>query len=459
MTTQVLSPPMAPARATRASGLISVGVPIWLDGVAAAALALVPFWWHIPLVAPDGPTDVTAVFDTVAVYPSDVCLGVLALGGLGLLVARRQRRAWPLTWVAVGLAGLAVAALLSALAASVPVLAAGLAGHLALLGLAWMAVAITPISARWLAVGAVASGCVQAALAIAQFANQRPLVPPRLGLPWLPSADITASGAPVVLDGSGERLLRAFGTFPHPNILGGYLALALVLLPLLVTSRRGGWLAVLPGLLLAAGLVVSFSRAAWLAVAIGWGVWWLARLRRPGGAAPPWTPRLMLLGAGLGVALVVLALSPVGELVAVRLSPRPANDLERGSIEQRLALDRHALTLIKRHPGLGVGAGNFGEASLEEGLQAVFGEPAHSVPLLVAAETGLPGLLAGACLVFGLFVFGRRDPRRAGPALAACCAIGVLMLLDHYLWTMAPARVIAWAPLAVVAATGGRMAR
>ena len=44
-------------------------------------------------------------------------------------------------------------------------------------------------------------------------------------------------------------------------------------------------------------------------------------------------------------------------------------------------------------------------------------------------------------------------------AVAGCCAVGVLMLLDHYAWTMALGRVIAWAPLAVVAAVGGRMAR
>jgi O-antigen ligase len=155
------------------------------------------------------------------------------------------------------------------------------------------------------------------------------------------------------------------------------------------------------------------------------------------------------------VAAAGLLISPVGGLIGVRLSPRPANDLERGSIEQRLSLDRSALTLIKRHPTLGVGAGNFGEASLEEGLQAIFGEPAHSVPLLIVAETGVPGALAGLALVLGVLVVARRNPA----VLPGCCALGVLMLLDHYLWTMAPGRVIAWAPLAVVAALGGRMAR
>jgi O-antigen ligase len=379
------------------------------------------------------------------------------------MVTRRPRPGWPLRPVALGIVALPIAALLSVLAASDQTLAAGLAGHLALLGLAWFAVGLAPVSAAWLALGLVFSGCLQAALAVVQFATQQPVVPESLGLPWLPSADVSIGGTPVVLDPSGDRLLRAFGTFPHPNVLGGYLAIALVLLPLLASSRRRAWLCLPVGLLLAAGLLVSFSRAAWLAAAIGLGIWWFSAFgrRRAGHIRPvwagiarrPWTV-LVVAGALVVVAAALLA-SPVGGVIGVRLSPRPANDLERGSIEQRLSLDRSALSLIKRHPTLGVGAGNFGEASLEAGLQAIFGEPAHSVPLLIVAEMGVPGALAGLVLAVGLLLGLRRNP--AG--LAGCCALGVLMLLDHYAWTMALGRVIAWAPLAVVAARGSRMAR
>ena len=449
--TQVLTQPVATERRLERQHLATAEawlrlLPACLDGIAAAALALAPVWWHLSLVEPDDPSDVTAVFATVGIYPSDVCLVLLALGGLLLIVTRRPRPGWPLRPVALGIAALPVAALVSVLAASDQILAAGMAGHLALLGLAWFAVAVAPVSARWLALGIVCSGCLQASLAIAQFATQQPVVPVSLGLPWLPSADVSIGGTPVVLDPNGDRLLRAFGTFPHPNVLGGYLALALVLLPLLASSRRGAWLCVPVGLLLAAGLLASFSRAAWLAAAVGLGVWWLTST----GRRIPW--RFVL--PGLAVVALVLLVSPVGGVIGVRLSPRPANDLERGSIEQRLSLDRSALSLIKRHPTLGVGAGNFGEASLEAGLQAIFGEPAHSVPLLIVAEMGIPGAVAGLALTVGLLLALRRNP--AG--LASCCALAVLMLLDHYAWTMALGRVIAWAPLAVVAAMGGRMA-
>jgi hypothetical protein len=474
--THVLNQPVAGERAVAGQPPSTPGawlrvLPACLDGIAAAALALTPVWWHLSLVEPDDPSDVTAVFATVGIYPSDVCLALLALGGLVLIVTRRRRPGWPLRPLALGIVALPIAALLSVLAASDQILAAGLAGHLALLGLAWFGVGLAPVSAGWLALGVVCSACVQAGLAIIQFATQQPVVPESLALPWLPSADVSIGGTPVVLDPSGDRLLRAFGTFPHPNVLGGYLALALVLLPLLLRTRRSVWLGLPIGLLLAAGLLVSFSRAAWLAAAVGLGVWWLTTsarrfstfgIRRAGHAGPR---RAGVTGRSPGVvaavsllvvlAAAVLLLSPVGGVIGVRLSPRPANDLERGSIEQRLSLDRSALSLIKRHPTLGVGAGNFGEASLEAGLQAIFGEPAHSVPLLIVAEMGVPGALAGLALTVGLLLVLRRNPA----ALAGCCALGVLMLLDHYAWTMALGRVIAWAPLAVVAAIGGRMAR
>jgi O-Antigen ligase len=452
MTAQALGQPIAASRRVEGQDLGRAWlrfVPAYLDGIAAAAVALAPVWWHFSILEPEGVLDVTAVFGTLAVYPSDICLALLALGGLLLLIARRPRPGWSLRPMAVGIVALPLAALLSIGAASDPVLAAGLAAHLALLGLAWFAVGVAPVSPTWLALGLVWSGCLQAGLAIAQFVSQQPVVPDALGLPWLPGADVSVGGTPVVLDASGDRLLRAFGTFPHPNILGGYLAMAVVVLPLLVNSRRWLWLYLPVGLLLAAGMLVSFSRAAWLAAAVGLGVWWLTTSGRR--IHIPWrvvVPAVAVLG------LAVL-LSPVGGLIAVRLSPRPANDLERGSIEQRLSLDRSALILIKRHPTLGVGAGNFGEASLDEGLQAIFGEPAHSVPLLIVAETGVPGAVAGLLLGGGVLLVTRRNPA----ALAGCCAVGVLMLLDHYLWTMALGRVIAWAPLAVVAAVGARMAR
>src|SRR5205085_1603672 len=76
---------------------------------------------------------------------------------------------------------------------------------------------------------------------------------------------------------AGQLVLRAFGTFPHPNILGGYLALALVCLPMLWNAWRGGrWPLWGAAALLAGGLLATFSRAGWLAALVGLGAWWVA---------------------------------------------------------------------------------------------------------------------------------------------------------------------------------------
>src|SRR5438067_10401916 len=103
----------------------------------------------------------------------------------------------------------------------------------------------------------------------------------------------TAPGAPAVLGPDGQRWQRAMGSFPHPNVLGGFVAAFLVLgLPWLAKGGQAGlarergarWVARLAGdgrgraVLLAvwdAGwveLVFSFSRAALLAAAHGCGL-------------------------------------------------------------------------------------------------------------------------------------------------------------------------------------------
>src|SRR5437763_62205 len=155
-----------------------------------------------------------------------------------------------------------------------PVLGAALAGHVALLALAWLGVRAGHVSRRALVVALVASAAIQSLVALGQFTLQQTLVPPELRLPWLPS-DPSGGGTPVVLSPAGDRLLRGFGTFPHPNILGGYLALALACLPVLTQGWwRRSMLWWLVGVVLVAGLLASFSRAAWLAALAGLGLWW-----------------------------------------------------------------------------------------------------------------------------------------------------------------------------------------
>jgi hypothetical protein len=398
-------------------------------GVAAAAsVALLPLWWHVTFVDPHI-DNITAVFSTLAIYPSDACLLLVAAGLLG------SRITWQPAVVALLLPA---AALLSVAVALERQLAVSVGLHLALLGAAWLALRLRRVPATWIVAALVGAASVQSLLAVAQFVAQQPLVPGWLGLPWLPGPDVSVGGTPVVLSAEGTRLFRGFGTFPHPNVLAGYVALALVASP----SLGGRWWVLAP--VLAAGLFVTFSRSGWLAACLGVSIW-LAAANVPHG----W--KLAIVAAS-ALALTGLLLSPLGPTLGGRIWPWSANALERGSIGNRLQLDADALMDARTHLPLGVGGGNFGVAAVRDGFQVGWGEPAPNVALLIATELGAPGILAGLTLLaVSIGAVSRAGPARV-PAVAVCCALLVLAMLDHYLWTMPPGRVMAWLSFALVVA-------
>jgi hypothetical protein len=408
--------------------------------LAGAAIGLAPVWWHVDVVDP-GIDNIIAVFREVAVYPTDVCLAGLAVIAIVKPVPLDART----RWIAVGLVLLASVALVSSLPSREPILGAAVAGHLALLALAWLGVRSGQVSRRGLVVALVASAAVQSLVAFGQFTLQQTVVPPELRLPWLPS-DVSEGGTPVVLSPAGDRLLRGFGTFPHPNILGGYLALALVCLPVL--TQRWPRLSVVwwpVGVVLVGGLLASFSRASWLAALAGLGVWWWTDYRR---GRAGWS----LLGL-VPLTVAVVALSPLAPTVATRVFPfgPDTNALERGSLENRLALDRSAVSEGLDHLPLGVGGGNYGAVAVAEGYQEGWGEPAPNLALLIATELGLPGLLAAGLIVLGALRVIRAGCQVDVAAAAAALALLLLGMVDHYLWTMPLGRAITWAGLALLA--------
>src|SRR5438445_132563 len=132
------------------------------------------------------------------------------------------------------------------------------------------------------------------------------------------------------------------------------------------------------------GLAASLCRAGILAGMVGLGVWWSTRpssqrvgwplQRRDESSRSSWRT----MAAGGALALTVVYLSPIAEPLGGRLFPfgPGANALERGSIENRLALDRDAFLIVRDHLPFGVGGGNYGLAALAGAYQEGWGEPA-----------------------------------------------------------------------------------
>ena len=70
-------------------------------------------------------------------------------------------------------------------------------------------------------------------------------------------------------------------------------------------------------------------------------------------------------------------------------------------------------------------------------------EPVHNVLLLAGAELGIPGLLLVIALSisFAYRLFKTQHPN-AILAGATLTGLGVISLFDHYLWTLAPGRLM-----------------
>ena len=246
------------------------------------------------------------------------------------------------------------------------------------------------------------------------------------------------------------RFLRAYGTFAQPNPFAGYLnhtlplGYALLLAGVasaglrrrdLLTLRNGlllAWLAVVGG-----ALLMSFSRGAWLGLAVGLVVITVLHSRRTA-----------LLMAGGGVLLAVVLLLGSASLLPSALTQRFTSvsayfrvfDVrgvkvtdDNYAVVERMAHWQAAWGMIQDRPWFGYGAGNYPAAyprySLA-GWKEDLGH-AHNVLLNVTAETGLVGLSAYVLfLAAALWTCWRAAGAAAGhDAVAQALALGVLGVL------------------------------
>lgn len=247
-----------------------------------------------------------------------------------------------------------------------------------------------------------------------------------------------------------DRYFRAFGTFGQPNPFGGFMGL---LAPLALMAALGYGLrlwrrlrtdgrlngrstaAVMfyaaAALLLIAGVVLSWSRGAWLGFAVAGLALGFALPRRLEKSLLVLMLALAFLGllwitGRLPDAIIERVNSATAEFFAfddVRgVDITPANY----AVVERLAHWQAALNMSRAHPWLGVGLGNYEAAYPSYRLlnwDMALGH-AHNYYLNVLAETGIIGLVTYSGLwlsVLGLTWSARRHP----DPLARCTVIGL----------------------------------
>lgn len=260
-----------------------------------------------------------------------------------------------------------------------------------------------------------------------------------LGEPTIPNAIGLASA-----ELNGVVQVLPYGTTAHPNILGGVLALySLLLLQHLVQIWRTAKLSITQrrSILLGGGVVLALagwtlflthSLSALLTLGIGLiSIGW--RWIRPQFGSSP-SQRGFLAGC----IVLILFIAPT-IIFGLR---DPYADVT--SISRRVFLNQAALTMIVTHPVTGVGANAFTQ-TLEQYTVTPevvrFVQPAHHVPLLWIAETGLIGVLVIAMTAW-LWVSWVGGPTSKGRQRVLANGLWAVLILtpvlafDHYLVTL-----------------------
>ena len=427
----------------------------WLERMSrwslAALLITLPFWRHRVLL--HRPLDpVFFEFHDVTLYTNDLFWwGALGAWLLSRLVRRppaMRTGPWFLFWPLIGLLSLA---LLGIPFAVDPLTAAYQASRLVLLLALYLLLLNLPLGPGAIAWPLAAGMVVQAVVAVPQFVLGRTLGLQRLGEV---SANADWSGSSIVQVGP-EHWLRAYGLAQHPNLLAGCLMAMLLIVAGYYLSQRG-WKALVALAALGAGsvaLLLTFSRAAWLGTLLGGlfalGLVWRARHVRTWAISRSTVTLLGLVLVAVGVAFVATN----GPLLQSRfwLTTQPT---EVESVVARRMQIPASLTLIGLRPLLGTGLGNYATALYTlaphmVGPDRVY-QPVFAVPLLVAAELGIPGGLLWLFLIASPWpAFWRHA--RARPVshwwaglTAALLGLSVASFFDFYVWTSHQGPLALW---------------
>lgn len=409
-------------------------------------------------------------YGTISLYATEVLLIILAVLAIAHTTHRhpeedrvRSNRAFPFYFI---IAGLIIAATLSLLWASDRVIGAWALARIVGGALLVFIIARTDFhmttAARWF----VAGGVTQASLAVYQFVTQYIAPSTLLGV----SEHIAGAGGTSVVETVGLRMLRAYGTFPHPNMLGMYLVISImVALTLTFVATTRAERAVYWGsiVLMLHGLFFTFSRSAVLALVIGSAfLFAFVMLNRDGGSKVQFANYVFIV-------LTVLGLLTFLHRDAVWTRVNGAERLERQSAQERslYAAQSRDILIYRWVTGVGIGNYTFAVHTRYPGFPAWEYQPVHNVYMLVLAEVGIIGFvllvllfvdtlktLAGFRIDYGASLLevyaehNQQDMVRAysfefhwflcfGAILLMWCA---QFFFDHFAWTLPVGIYLFW---------------
>lgn len=279
----------------------------------------------------------------------------------------------------------------------------------------------------FIAWGVVVLGLVESLIGFLQIIFQGSIGWYILGEPHL---DILNQEVAKTIVGGGGRLLRAYGTFVHPNVLGAFLtisllcAIYLILTPHPTKSSSTQKLSLFVGcgvlFFLILGLILTFSRAAWLVsfLTVLFSLFLEWRKNR-------FSEKLKFLFITLLTSIIFLI-----SIFYYVIFPKLYLSSDEPAITQRVDYIKAGFRALKERPFTGVGIGNQVSGSAQ---------PIHNLYLLIASETGLIGLA-----LFCFFIISIIRNSKFEIAKIVLFAILFLGLFDHYFWTIPAGQLMLW---------------
>jgi len=288
----------------------------------------------------------------------------------------------------------------------------------------------------------IASGLWQSFIAISQYIQQK-----SLGLRFLTESPLSpeiAGVAKIIVDGT--KMIRAYGTFPHPNVLAVFIFICLFFTFCLFLNKKNSFKSYIflsvTFFFLFFTLFLTYARLVIFIFLLSSIIYFIILFKKN---------KKQILSLFL---LIIICLSIITYFAWPEISSRFYISAGEQSIGLRLFYSQTSFLIIQEYPLLGIGIGNFvwEIRQMLDLLSSWLHQPVHNIYLLIASETGLIGLFIFLMFLYQLLrKFNKKlKNKKHYLLLLIVCAFLFLGLFDHYFWTLQQGQLIFWIVLGLI---------
>ena len=261
---------------------------------------------------------------------------------------------------------------------------------------------------------------LQSVISIVQYINQRSIE----GVFYFLGERSFSGATPGIANASidGSLLLRAYGTFSHPNVLGGFLLLFMVFLLFNIKNKKTESILPIAAIIIgSSALILTFSRLSIVLWIISLAIFAVLKIRKG------------FLDKGIFIFLILAFTIFTAIIYSAFFFRISQTSLSEESFILREALFLDAIFVFLKNPVIGAGMGNFiSKASLYGNIYIL--QPAHNIFLLILIQTGIIGFMVSLWLLYKTYI--NLLVKKSPYLIMIFFWIIVLGMFDHYFLTV-----------------------